>query len=62
MPNYKTIRVEERVYADLALHQLPRESMSQVIKRLLQEREEVVAVCRTVEKIIEEKGRWNTNR
>ena len=35
MPTYKTIRVEERVYDDLAKRQLPRESMSQLIERIL---------------------------
>ena len=62
MPNYKTIRVEEEVYRSLTTHQLPRESMSQLIDRMMREMGEVVAVTRTVQKIIEEGGRWNTNK
>ena len=35
MPNYKTVRVEEKVYNRLAQHMLPRESFSETIERLL---------------------------
>jgi len=35
MPNYKTVRVEEKVYNRLAQLMLPRESFSETIERLL---------------------------
>jgi len=35
MPNYKRVRLEESVYNDLAKRQLPRESISRTIERLI---------------------------
>jgi len=35
MSSYKNIRLEESVYMDLIKRQLPRESMSQVIERIM---------------------------
>ena len=35
MANYKNVRLEEHVYQELARRMKPRESMSQVIERLL---------------------------
>ena len=41
MSNYKTVRLEERVYLALLSYQHPRESLSQVIERLLTKLDEL---------------------
>ncbi len=41
MPNYKTVRLEERVYQELLKRMKPRESMSQTLERLINRFDEV---------------------
>lgn len=42
MPGYKNVRLEEHVYNELAKRQLPRESLSQTLERLLNEMDEIM--------------------
>ena len=41
MSNYKNVRLEEHVYQELIRRMKPRESMSQVIERLLHSLDEI---------------------
>jgi len=52
MPNYKTVRVEEKVYTRLAQHMLPRESFSETIERLLDTLSEVAGHARALAEIV----------
>lgn len=47
MPDYKTVRLEKRVYEELQRRMKPMESMSQVLERLLTE-------CLKFEEVIEQ--------
>jgi predicted CopG family antitoxin len=52
MPNYKTVRVKEKVYNRLAQHMLPRESFSETIERLLDTLSEVAGITRVLAEIV----------
>ena len=41
MSSYKNVRLEEHVYQELIKRQLPRESMSQVIERIMTNSDEI---------------------
>lgn len=41
MSSYKTVRLEERVYAQLVRRSLPRESFSETIQRLMESLDQV---------------------
>lgn len=48
MSNYKFIRAEERVYLDLQARQLPRESMSETIERILRDYDEALGYAQAL--------------
>jgi len=52
MPDYKNVRLEEHVYQELVRRQLPRESMSQVIERLLSQLKAVAGHVDELDKIL----------
>jgi len=52
MSTYKSVRLEESVYNDLAKRQLPRESISQTLKKLLLEREKFEEVIVQLEQFL----------
>ena len=60
MSNYKNVRLEEHVYQDLQKRQHPRESMSQVIERLINNLEHVSEHIDKLGKILWEEVPWNT--
>ena len=62
MANYKNVRLEEHVYQELVKRMKPRESMSQVIERLIINLDQVkIGIERLVEIFWEGKP-WNTKR
>ena len=54
MSNYKNVRLEEHVYQELQKRQLPRESMSQVVERLIINLDEVIESVRNIKLVGEE--------
>ena len=62
MPNYKSVRVEESVYEELLRNMKLRESMSQVIARLIINLRQVQEHARAIVKTLEEDTPWNTKR
>ena len=62
MSNYKSIRLEEPVYNDLAKRQLPRESISQTLERLLLERKKFEEVIDQLYQFLYGGEPWNTKR
>lgn len=62
MANYKNIRLEEYVYNQLLKQQKPRESMSQVIERLLNNLSEAYEHARALNQIIGGDSEWDTKR
>ncbi len=53
MANYKNIRLEEHVYQELIRRQRPRESLSQVAWRVLQDFEQVCLFAKRITEIAE---------
>lgn len=54
MGNYKSVRLEEQVYQELAKWQLPRESISQTLERLLNIVSRADIQAATLQKILKE--------
>ena len=52
MPNYKNVRLEDHVYQELMWRQKPRESMSQVIERVLSQLKAVAGRVEELDKIL----------
>ena len=62
MPNYKSVRLEQHVYQELIRRIKPRESMSQVIERLINNLDEVLGHVWAITQTEEGKTLWNTKR
>lgn len=54
MSNYKNIRLEEHVYQELIKRMKPRESMSQVVERLLKYLGDIHVHARAIVETLEE--------
>ena len=62
MPDYKTIRLKQRVYDDLAKRQRPRESMSQVIERILEWYDEAAGMAHRLSQTLKGGEAWTTKQ
>ena len=59
---YKSIRVTEKAYNELVQRQLPRESFSEEIERLLGLLEDILGEIHSIDNKAKEGKPWNTNR